>query len=66
MKTKLFSGHFVIANIIIMCLTSGCSKTESDYHKPVIGGIQGVNEVWIHESGFNPTTLTVDVNITVI
>jgi plastocyanin len=47
-------------------LTCGCTKDDSNYHKPVIDGKQGVNEVWIYESGFNPTTLTVEVNTTVI
>ena len=66
MKTKLHFCLIFAAFTITFSLISGCSKTESEYHKPEIRGIQGINEVWIHESGFNPTSLTVDVNTTVI
>jgi plastocyanin len=66
MKTKLTSFLLLFATIISLSLTIGCSKTDSGYNKPIPGGIQGSNEVWIRESGFNPTTLTVDLNTTVI
>ena len=66
MKTKPSSCLFLFATLIIFAFTSGCYKDESYYQKPVINNLQGVNEVWINESGFSPTTLTVDVNTIVI
>jgi plastocyanin len=66
MKTKLTSCLLLFATIMTLSLTIGCSKADSVYTKPIIGGIQGANEVWIRESGFNPTTLTVGVNTIVI
>ncbi|MFN8133985.1 MAG: cupredoxin domain-containing protein [Bacteroidales bacterium] len=66
MKTNLSFYLLLFATMMTFSLTSSCYKDESNYQKPVIGGKQGVNEVWITESGFNPTTLFVDVNTTVI
>jgi plastocyanin len=56
----------MFATIMTLSFTIGCSKADSVYNKPIIGGVQGANEVWIRESGFNPTTLTVEVNTIVI
>jgi plastocyanin len=63
MKTRLTPCLLLFATIITLSLTIGCSKAVNDYNeKPIIGGIQGANEVWIQGSGFIPTSLTVEVN----
>jgi plastocyanin len=66
MKTTLTSRLLLFATLMSLSLTIGCSKADSSYTKPIPGGIQGANEVWIFESGFNPTTLTVNLNTVVI
>ena len=73
MKTRKSSQavSFILFLTFIALLSSsiGCSKANSGYGNPstttTTGGTREANEVWIENSNFNPTTLTVPVNTTV-
>ena len=63
--------NFILFLTFIAILTTsiGCSKGNSGYYgntTTTTGGTREANEVWIQNMAFNPTTLTVPVNTTVV
>jgi plastocyanin len=60
-KGKIFIKIFIIVFISIVSEITGCSKSSNNTTTPA----QGANEVWIQNTAFNPTTLTVAVNTTI-
>ena len=61
------SARFFVFLVFIALLSGsiGCTKS-NDYTSSTSGGTQGANDVWLQGSMFNPATLTVAVNATVV
>ena len=57
---KNFGSILLGVLLVLILMTSGCKKSNSDSTSG-----PGTNEVWMQNSAFTPTTITVSVNTTV-
>jgi plastocyanin len=58
MKTKIFIGYA----IMLIGSMNGCKKSDTT---PATPASPGTNEVWMQNTAFNPSTITVTKNTTV-
>ncbi len=56
----------LLLSVVVLFLLAGCSK-DNGYSSPTGpgGGTPGANEVWIQNSAYSPTTITVDAGTTI-